>query len=166
MAKSGSKAPETRDLSSAALVAAGRKWLKTGWRNAAPNGHGRCSIIAQDKMSFSSERPDLIGWFDRKSILIEVKVSRQDFFRDDSKIWRMYGEGMGQIRWYLTPPGLVEPREVPYSYGLAEFDGIGVRVVAEPLYRGQFYDVISERDLLMALLRDKTLPPENPEGAS
>jgi hypothetical protein len=140
----------------AQLIQAGRRWLKTGWRNAANNGHGRCSIIAEDKASLSGERPDLIGWYDKKSILIEVKVSRADFFRDGSKTWRMYGEGMGQIRWYLTPPGLVTWDEVPYSYGLAEFDGTSIVVILEPLFRGNFYDLDAERSLLMALLRAKT----------
>lgn len=143
-------------MDSATLHKAGLRWLKSGWKNGAENGHGRCSIIAEDKASLSGERPDLIGWYDKKSILIEVKVSRADFFRDGSKSWRMYGEGMGQVRWYLTPPSMVRWDEVPYSYGLAESDGGEVTVVLEPLFRGNIYDLDAERSLLMSLLRAKS----------
>ncbi len=147
-------------MDSKELTEAGRKWLKVQWRKLSPDGftyhgasRGGCSVIAVDKMSFSGERPDLIGWSENLSTLIEVKKSRSDFFRDDSKTWRQYGPGMGQVRWYLTPRGLVTIDEVPHGYGLLEWDGEEITVAKMPIQRGDDYDIKSERMLLLSLLR-------------
>ena len=149
-------------MTSEELTEAGRKWLKVQWRIRNHDGstwddcgRGGCSVIAVDKMSFSGERPDLIGWSESLSTLIEVKISRADFLRDESKTWRMYGPGMGQVRWYLTPKGLVDLSEIPYGYGLLEWDGAEISVAQVPIHRGDFYDIKSERALLLSLLRQK-----------
>ncbi|MEL6349833.1 MAG: hypothetical protein AAFV53_42410 [Myxococcota bacterium] len=68
--------------------------------------------------------PDAIGWRGDYSILVECKTSRSDFFADKKKaIFRFPDRCPGQERWYLTPKGLVKPREVPKGWGLAEVRG-------------------------------------------
>ena len=71
------------------------------------------------------EQPDVLG-IDSfgESILVEVKISRADFFADKKKPWRKNPEmGMGDFRVYLTPKGLLKPDEIPYGWMLWEVHG-------------------------------------------
>lgn len=123
-------------MTHAELVAAAVRWLR---------GTKRCSVVFSEWAPLTvSEIPDALG-FDRSghSILVECKVSRSDFRADRHKVSSRYAARdagrMGVRRWYLTPPGLVEPSEVPSGWGLA-FVHAGrirpsraqVRVVVEP----------------------------------
>jgi hypothetical protein len=71
------------------------------------------------------EQPDVLGISDiGESILVEVKVSRADFFADKKKPWRENPEdGMGDYRVYVTPRGLLKPEEIPYGWMLWEVHG-------------------------------------------
>ncbi len=140
------------------LTALGIKWLKTPWSSKTNYNiyHGPCKIIAVDKMSQSGERPDLLGFYDALSILVEVKISRADFFRDMKKTWRRYSTGMGIHRLYLTPKELLRPEEIPEKYGLIEVDEFGnLEVVVEGDSFLPTYDAKSERAILLSLLRMK-----------
>lgn len=82
----------------------------------------RCLIVVTRAALKATELPDAIGWMgDGRSYLLECKTSRDDFFRDQLKPHRRFPElGVGNERWYLTPPGLVRPQEVPDHWGLLE----------------------------------------------
>ncbi|KKK54365.1 hypothetical protein LCGC14_3085490, partial [marine sediment metagenome] len=68
---------------------------------------------------YGDEIPDALGFASRKSTLIECKASRSDFLSDKKKSFRQKpDEGMGCLRYYLTPPGLVDPDELPENWGL------------------------------------------------
>ena len=97
----------------AELVARAQKWL---------SGSQRCSVVMTEYPTSYGEQPDAIGWrYDGKSILVEVKISRADFLRDKKKSWRKnHGTGMGQERYYLAPPGLIQKSELPKHWGLLE----------------------------------------------
>ena len=85
--------------------------------------HHRCSVVFTEMVTRSDIIPDAIGWrVDvRWSILIECKISRADFCSDRSKRIHLDPENApGQERWYLVPPGLVTPEEVPEGWFLAE----------------------------------------------
>jgi hypothetical protein len=83
------------------------------------------------------EQPDVIGWQKKGySILVEAKVSVNDFQRDSRKSHRRRPEtGMGRERWYAFPEGFVEnyPRAkgtppyvhtlCPTGWGIIEFGG-------------------------------------------
>lgn len=86
----------------------------------------------------ASESPDAIGWKNHGwSILVECKVSRADFLADLKKPHRVNPDGgMGQTRYFLTPPGLLKVDELPATWGLLEVRGRFVRVVHEPEKRG------------------------------
>jgi len=90
-----------------------KKWLA--------NSQG-CSVVVVRSSMAANEQPDAIGWTQaRKSILVECKVSRSDFFRDRKKSFRVRpASGMGTLRYYLTPPKLVTLAEVPEAFGLLE----------------------------------------------
>lgn len=71
------------------------------------------------------EQPDVLGINSYgESMLIEVKVSRADFLADKKKPWRINPEmGMGDFRVYLTPEGLLDPKDIPYGWMLWEVRG-------------------------------------------
>jgi hypothetical protein len=94
------------------LVLRGELWLK----------NQGCSVILNDKLHAAletGERPDVIGWRDSVSILIECKVSRQDFLADQKKSFRLNAAlGMGDWRFYLSLPGVITRDDLPQGWGL------------------------------------------------
>lgn len=114
------------------LVNAGRKWLKSPWRNATHEGHGRCACVLSEFVAATTtgEVPDVIGWHCCHSILIECKTSRADFAADAKKPFRRNpASGIGSQRWYLTPAGMLSPDELPKNWGLLELSEGTVNVV-------------------------------------
>ena len=82
------------------------------------------------------EIPDIIAWKSNSinSVLTEVKVSRQDFRGDLKKPFREFPEaGMGRLRYYLAPKGLVKKGELPLNWGLLEFTGKIIRRKVEAI---------------------------------
>jgi len=72
----------------------------------------------------NTETPDVIGWVGGAfSTLIECKVSRADFLSDKHKIFRRCEEmGMGDLRYYAAPKGVLTADDMPYGWGLFEVD--------------------------------------------
>lgn len=99
------------------LVAIGAEWLtrKTrDWRL-------KCQFAVTEFVYSGWESPDIFGIRSGKSVLIEVKVSRQDFLADKKKPFRVNDfDGLGQQRYFLVPKGLVKPEETG-RWGLLEF---------------------------------------------
>jgi len=93
------------------LVEIGKNWLdKLG-----------CSVIITEKRGMNNESPDCIGWYAECSILIECKTSKEDFLADSLKPFRLNPkEGMGIIRIYLAPKGLIHIKDLPEKWGLLE----------------------------------------------
>lgn len=88
----------------------------------------KCGVVLRELVTSASEIPDAIGWYlgGRFSILVECKISRADFLRDQKKWTR--GEvgsefGLGVYRYYLAPRGLLSVDEMPERWGLLESDG-------------------------------------------
>ena len=94
------------------------KWLKKHNQNIIiPN----CNIIASELKTATSsgEIPDIIGWCSWSSVLIEVKVSRNDFLKDFKKSFRLKKElGVGDFRYYLCPENLIKKKDLPEDWGL------------------------------------------------
>lgn len=90
----------------------------------------RCKVVLPEFFSHNAELPDVIGFStgvirDHRwdggvySILVEVKVSRSDFFADRKKPFRMKPEtGMGDMRYYCCPKDLIRKEEMPEGWGL------------------------------------------------
>jgi len=106
------------------LVQRAVRWLR---------GTMGCNVVLAEPVTALPVVPDAIGWRSGWSILVECKTSRGDFFADRRKPHLVQPDhGPGQERWYLTPPGLVQPEEVPEGWGLAEVRGSRVYRVKPP----------------------------------
>jgi hypothetical protein len=82
----------------------------------------RCGVILSEQACISGEMPDAIGWKRAShSVLVECKISRADFLADRDKPFRQKPDlGLGCERFYMTPPGLLEAKELPPGWGLLE----------------------------------------------
>lgn len=79
----------------------------------------RCPVVLPEFYSWNGELPDVIGFKNDSSIVIECKVSRGDFHKDKNKHFRINPEkGMGDRRYYCCPKGLIKPEELPTGWGL------------------------------------------------
>ncbi len=129
------------------VIRAGR-WLKNSLN---------CGVVLMESHAFG-EKPDAIGWKGHKSWLIECKVSRIDFTRDNKKPWRKYPEiGMGNIRYFLTLPKLVLANELPPQWGLLYAYPTMIREIKSPiLFSNTDINIVAERKLLYYNLRRLT----------
>ena len=93
----------------------------------------KCSVTFAEIVTSSWVIPDAIGFSSHWSVLVECKTSRSDFFNDLKKAIHKHPDSCpGQERWYMTPPGLVEPSEVPEAWGLLEVGPKQVRLLKVP----------------------------------
>jgi hypothetical protein len=90
-----------------------------------------CGVVLSEQSCVSGETPDAIGWKRAShSVIVECKVSRADFLADREKPFRRKPEiGMGCERYYLAPPALLTPDELPAGWGLLELRGREVQRV-------------------------------------
>ncbi|MFA4971156.1 MAG: hypothetical protein WC683_00990 [bacterium] len=119
----------------------------------------KCRVVATEIVTATSETPDAIGWTSRESIVVECKVSREDFFRNEKKAHERAGSSVGDEKWFLTPEGLVRPGEVPEGWGLLEVHrtGYGARgywvkkTVHAPSRERTVWSVLAERKILVSV---------------
>ena len=102
------------------LVKLGSEWLM---RNTPVLGNcecSKCSIVTTEIVTFASEMPDVLGFANNnKTVLLEAKISREDFKRDFKKSFRINpADGMGEYRLYIAPKGLIKAEELPDKWGL------------------------------------------------
>jgi hypothetical protein len=100
--------------------------------------------------NYTGEIPDVLGWDVSKgrSILIECKTSISDFRADAAKPFRQIPEdGIGVLRFFLAPAGLLPADRLPAGWGLLEVGDTG-RVTATRV-SGEFP---CRRDAEIALL--------------
>jgi len=128
------------------LVARAVKWLKNT---------ERCQIVGAEIGNGGIEIPDAMGWKTwGGSWLIECKTSRADFFRDKRKPGRQGGMSLGHNRYYMTPPKLVVPGELPKGWGLLEVHPkIVRRVVSATVQENLMVDALEKRVLLSMMER-------------
>lgn len=112
------------------------KWLKRPNSN---GGHGCHVAVSEVASGWNGEIPDAIGFratgdHSDGSVVVEVKVSRNDFLSDKKKPHRS-GEtlGMGNWRYYMCPTDLIKPDELPDKFGLLYVNNRGhVKPVVTP----------------------------------
>ena len=81
----------------------------------------RCSVVLTELTAGYPETPDAIGWYCLYSILVEAKVSINDFRSDKKKFFRIYPEqGMGCERYFIVPEEIADVvlAELPDGWGL------------------------------------------------
>jgi len=128
------------------LVKKATIWLKNTFH---------CRIVFSELVAYtrSGETPDAIGWVNNKSILIECKTSRSDFFADKKKKARNPNfPALGHWRFFLTPPGLIQDDEIPEDWGLYEVIDKQVRYRGGRKYNHGAHPFKSDRDSEVAML--------------
>lgn len=81
----------------------------------------RCSFAFKELKTINYEIPDVIGFRDDGSFVLEAKTSRSDFLCDKNKPFRIKpAQGMGDWRFYIAPAGLISIAELPPMWGLIE----------------------------------------------
>jgi hypothetical protein len=79
----------------------------------------RYPVTLAEFYTHNAELPDVIGFKDLLSVVVECKVSRSDFLSDRKKPFRVNPEkGMGDHRFYCCPKGLIQRDELPDGWGL------------------------------------------------
>ena len=130
------------------LIKFAEQWLRKRYR---------CGIVLSEQSCASGETPDVIGWKGScRSVVVECKISRADFFADREKPFRKQPEtGMGCERFYLAPRGLIKPEELPPGWGLIECAGREIRLTVKPRRQSQRTEIGLkwEMNLLLASLR-------------
>jgi len=130
------------------LVRLAEQWLRKRYR---------CGIVLSEQSCASGETPDVIGWKGScRSVVIECKISRADFFADQEKPFRKQPEaGMGCERFYLAPQGMLAPAELPSGWGLLECKGREISIALKPRRQSLRTEIGFkwEMNLLLASLR-------------
>jgi hypothetical protein len=114
----------------------------------------RFTVIVSELTTQNEETPDVIGFIGPgRSTLIECKVSRADFLADRHKRFRVIeAAGMGDLRYFAAPAGMLAPDEIPEGWGLLEItDGRAVRERKAPSPKPA--DKRAEVKLLMSAIR-------------
>ena len=123
-----------------------------------------CGVVITEMRSGAGQEPDAIGWHPTYSILVECKANRSDFLRDKHKCHQRTDRGMGDKRYYLAPPGIIKPEELPGGWGLLEPYGNGVKKIVYPSWKYKEKDCRGELTLLISAFR--RIEGIMPEGIS
>ena len=146
------------------LVELAVRWLRSTYR---------CGIILSEQACCTGEVPDVIGWkgvsrgvpgvrraprgAGCRSVVVECKVSRADFFADRGKPWRLDPQGaLGCERFYMVPAGLIAAAELPSGWGLLEVRNRKVEIAVACNKRKSLRTpagLLNEMNLLLASLR-------------
>jgi hypothetical protein len=98
-------------LTHADLVTRAARWLAST---------RRCVVVLTECGSFCTNQiPDALGWTARgEAISVECKTSVSDFYADRQKPSHRSNKVLGQLRYYLVPPGLIGAERVQDRNGL------------------------------------------------
>lgn len=128
------------------LVGRGLRWLQ--------NTVG-CQVVVSE-LGSGYEIPDVIGWRDYFSVLLEAKVSVSDFKADLKKSFRHEGgpQGMGRQRYYIVPWEIKDKilEVMPPKWGLLAVGKSSVFVIRESLYFEDF-SMRYEMQILVSIIR-------------
>lgn len=94
----------------------------------------RCPIVVTE-IATTGEEPDALGWHCSNSILVECKVSREDFRADAKKSFRLDSfSGIGNQRYFMAPAGVIPVNDLPSKWGLLEVTGSRIRRARDSEY--------------------------------
>ena len=112
------------------LCVRAEKWLKSQG----------CGVTGKEVVSGCLQQPDAIGFkhWGYESLLVECKVSRADFMADRNKCHQAHPVfSVGTYRWYMTPEGLLNIKDLPEGWGLLEVKKDRVKIVKGSLARNK-----------------------------
>lgn len=112
-----------------------------------------CGIVCAELATANHETPDVIGFYGLGgSILVECKVSRADFCADKNKLFRRVEEmGMGDVRYFAAPKGMISPLDLPEGWGLLEMTEGRTYETKQPILKEA--NKRAEVKMLMSVLR-------------
>jgi hypothetical protein len=115
---------------------------------------GQCVVAVSEMTTQELETPDVLGWRSAKhTVLVECKSNRADFLTDRHKLFRRQPElGMGNQRYYLCWPRVVEVEDLPDGWGLL-WQERAVRVLRFAEYRSASRE--AEAGVLLSTVRRK-----------
>lgn len=139
------------------LVNIGLQWL---YNNNMDTLIPKPDILTTELHTSLNEVPDILGFDERMSIKIEVKVSKADFNRDKNKqSFKKPNEAIGNFRYYLISSSFLTLQDLPIGWGLLVYDqtkeyNVRVRHNATNFFSSeQLYQ--NERTYLMAIIEDQ-----------
>lgn len=103
------------------LVKKAVRWLQKPLSLGGPGCH---TAVSEAKAGFKGEIADALGFracetIAAGSVLVEVKVTRNDFLADKNKPHRQPNAvAVGNWRYYLCPEGIIKPEDLPAKWGL------------------------------------------------
>ncbi|MBT0554279.1 hypothetical protein [Riemerella anatipestifer] len=112
------------------LVEIGYKWVVK-----------RCGVALKEHKTICDEIPDVLGFNQHGSFLLEAKTSISDFLVDKNKPFRTNpDDGVGDWRFFITPKGLITVDKLPPNWGLIEVSDNGkVASIYNPFGKGNIY---------------------------
>lgn len=114
----------------------------------------RCNYVVTEFTSSCGEAPDIYGYRGAsETVLVEVKVSRSDFFADRRKWHRQNGNGIGSNRYYLCPSGLIKIEELPEGWGLLYCNDKGKITIEKQSEAFESRDFIDEMSVMYSIIR-------------
>ena len=138
------------------LITRGKKWL-TYAHNGKLLGYyqGSMGLILTEFVCYANNIPDVIGFSSDFSVLIECKVSHSDFLADLHKPHRneMNRTQMGNYRYYLAPPEIIKPEEVPDTWGLLVCLDKQIKVLKQAEFHNSFDVRNAEFPILYSIAR-------------
>lgn len=141
-----------RKFTHAEIVAIAAKWCGSK--------HG---VVLPEFVCQNSEIPDVLAMNGRETTMIEVKVSRSDFLHDKKKHFRAMEEyGMGNLRYYCAPKGMIHEDELPDGWGLIQISPQGkARLYVHALHKSTNYK--AERHVLYSYARRAVVKGVHPQ---
>ena len=137
-------------MTHAELVARAARWVRNTLH---------CGVVLTELVA-ATETPDVIGWVNGRSILVECKASRSDFYADLGKPQRhpLSSCALGTWRFYFAPGGIIPADKLLAGWGLYELVGRSVRHAAgaeyanaqQPPFNSNLW---GERQMLISALR-------------
>ena len=133
------------------LIIRGVKWLKNNQISTM-----RFPIILYEYRCYANSTPDVIGLNHEKTVVIECKVSRSDYFTDQRKGHRRYYSQLGNLRYYLCPAGLLKIDEVNNGWGLLYCHPHKITIEKESEYFTKEKTRIQEYQVMYSIIRRVT----------
>lgn len=127
-----------------------------------------CSVVATELVAGGNEIPDAIGWHGSCCIVVEAKVSVEDFKADQHKSFRRYPEnGLGGMRYYIIPEELADKifPLLPEKWGLLVCRRRGL-VIVKPAEYFYEHDKAAEIIFLTSVIRRIAGRPEPLRGVN
>lgn len=126
------------------------KWLRSRYK---------CEVVATEVVTWEREIPEAVGFrYTGKCYVVEVKTSRSDFLRDTKKRHRVGSDGVGNVRYYLAPEGVIPLDKLPAGCGLVEVVNGRCKVVRSASVMPVKSDPIREKMILVRILRGTADP--------